>query len=121
MNLTRLTIVLIITSLALSAEVISNPPAKAQKTAKVIGVVGDETGAVIPDASVTVQNDETTRKTVTDDGGEFEIELPEGVYRIIVEKRDFCKYKQEGLEVRADKKEQIDIILQPQATHRSCP
>ncbi|MCH8268754.1 MAG: carboxypeptidase regulatory-like domain-containing protein [Acidobacteria bacterium] len=59
------------------------------------GRVLDSTGAFIIDASVTgYRGDEVVAETRTDDGGEFELLLPPGEYRLEVSAADFASYIQ---------------------------
>src|ERR1041384_2231286 len=68
-------------------------PALAQQTlGNVRGVVKDQTGAVIPNAKVTIVEKATNKSstTVGSDGGDFEFKnLPVGDYKMTVEAKDF--------------------------------
>src|SRR5215210_5878984 len=67
-------------------------PAAAQSTARVEGIVTDNTGAAIPGATVTATNAGTnqSRVVVTDRDGAYAITpLPVGDYRVTVELSGF--------------------------------
>jgi hypothetical protein len=64
------------------------------------GFVTDQTGAAVPNASITVRNVETgtERKVVSDENGIYRVPLlPLGTYRVTVEAANFKKYVQEGI------------------------
>ncbi len=63
-------------------------------TGRVVGTATDPTGAVIPDAKITVTNADTgvTRETVTDSDGNFQVlNVPIGNYRVSAEHPGFQK------------------------------
>src|SRR5919107_5551420 len=68
-------------------------PVAAQQTAvrgNLAGTVSDATGAVIPDAKVTVTGAQDTRSTTTDAEGRFTVQgLLPGRYDVKVEKQGF--------------------------------
>src|SRR5579872_141894 len=68
--------------------------ATAQDLANIVGTVSDSTGAVVPEAQVTVQNPDRgfTRTVATDADGDFSVSrVPIGSYTISVEKPGFEK------------------------------
>ncbi len=76
-------------------------PAAWGQTETLTGRVLDSTGAVIPGALVTVNaGDETVEEIRTGDGGEFELSLPPGEYRLQVTAPDFEPYT-EVIEIQA--------------------
>src|SRR5687767_15606024 len=67
-------------------------PAAAQSTARIEGIVTDNTGAALPGATVTATNVETnvSRVTVSDRDGAYSITaLPVGDYRVQVDLSGF--------------------------------
>src|SRR5947207_1586582 len=61
---------------------------------RISGTVKDKTGAVVPNASVTVTNAATNlaRTAITDDNGFYTVtNLPVGTYAILVEMKGFKK------------------------------
>lgn len=68
--------------------------------ATLTGVVSDSTGAVIPNANVTLNNEASgdVRKTVTNSDGYFSfVSFPTGTYTLDIEAPGFSKYEQKGL------------------------
>ena len=62
----------------------------AAQNAQIIGTVKDESGAIVPGATVTARNQETglTRTDVTNDKGDYRLPaLPPGIYKVTVELR----------------------------------
>src|SRR5579862_5388579 len=75
-------------------------PAFAQSNGTILGVVRDASGAVVPDASVTITNSETalSRSVRTGSDGAFRVPaLPVGHYDLRVEKTGFLTMTQRGL------------------------
>src|ERR1700676_5035101 len=69
-------------------------------TGTILGVVKDTSGAVVPTATVTIRNTETsqTRTVTTGDDGAFRVPaLPVGNYTIRIEKSGFNTEMQTGL------------------------
>jgi hypothetical protein len=84
-------------------------------TGKVVGVVRDPQGAVVPNAKVTVTNVETTvahKVTSGNDGAYQAINLPIGRYSVAAERQGFQKVVTApySLEINATLK--IDVTLQ---------
>ncbi len=68
--------------------------------ANLTGVVSDSTGAVIPNANVTLKNEASgdVRKTVTNSDGYFSfVSFPTGTYSVQVEASGFERWEQKGL------------------------
>ena len=74
------------------AALIATPSAMAQSTATLQGTVTDSKGAVLPNATVTVRNRNTSfeRTTQTDSDGNYQVAaLPVGVYSVEVKIENF--------------------------------
>ncbi len=85
--------------------------------ATLIGTVTDPTGAVIPNASVTVHNNETNSdvRTVTTDGsGNFTVtNLPAGTYTVTVKSTGFRAYTANNVVLNVAQKRPLNVQLQP--------
>ena len=89
--------------------------ASAQFRASIQGTVTDTSGAVVPDATITVTNKETGKvDTVTTTGEGFYrvAALAPGSYTITVEKTGFKKKVLENVSVRAEATQGIDIAIE---------
>jgi hypothetical protein len=91
------------------------PAAHAQITGTITGTVYDNTGAVIPGASVTLTESSTQsiRTTVSDSAGYFTFAsaLP-GTYTLKVEAKGFKTFEQPGIVLQASDKRNINATLQ---------
>jgi len=84
-------------------------------TGTILGVVKDTSGAVVPNADVTVQSSETnqTRRAVTDASGAYRVPaLPVGHYDIKVEHAGFKTETQTGLNLEVGQEAVVDVNLQ---------
>ncbi|PWT93756.1 MAG: TonB-dependent receptor [Blastocatellia bacterium] len=82
---------------------------------RINGTVTDSTGAVVPDASVTVVNIATnlTRTAVTDSEGFYTVtNLPVGTYTVTVERQGFKKANQTDNVLAADQRLTVNITLE---------
>jgi hypothetical protein len=80
----------------------------------IVGTLTDETGAVIPKASVTVTNASTglSRQATTDDAGYYSIQnLLEGVYDLSVTASGFRPYTQKGVTVSINSVTRVDANI----------
>ncbi len=82
------------------------------------GTVTDQNGAVIPGATVTVENSSNTagyKRTVTanDSGKYFLTNVPSGSYNITIEASGFAKQTLKGVTVVVDKSAVADLVLPP--------
>lgn len=85
-------------------------------TASISGVVSDETGAVIPGASVSIRNRETgfTRSATTGTDGRYSfVSVPIGGYEITVEAGTFAKYVQTGVVLVANQNAVVNPTMKP--------
>ena len=80
----------------------------------ITGSVRDSSGAVIPDATVTVTNNQQsfTRSVVTNSSGDYLVPgLPAGTYDINVKAAGFQQYEVKGLVLRVAEKARADAAL----------
>jgi hypothetical protein len=83
-------------------------------TGKIVGTVADNTGAAVPDATVSVINEGTneTRTATTGDSGEFSFPvLPVGNYTVRVTKNGFRTFEQRGVILQVDQSVTVPIAL----------
>jgi hypothetical protein len=88
--------------------------ARAQFRAGIQGTVTDQSGAVVPAASVTLKSNETgrTQTATSSDEGFYRItELPPGKYTLSIEKAGFKKTTFEDLVVNAEQVQGVDVVL----------
>ncbi|HLH04878.1 MAG TPA: carboxypeptidase regulatory-like domain-containing protein [Bryobacteraceae bacterium] len=88
--------------------------AVAQQTGSITGVVRDNTGAVVPNAAVSVTdvNQGTERKTVTNSDGEYLIAaLPAGTYDLTISAPGFASFATKGIVLRIAQKQRADVEL----------
>src|SRR6516164_4919078 len=81
----------------------------------ITGTVADASSAVIPGASVTATNTQTTAKyeTVSTETGNYTLaQLPAGVYDLTVELPGFKKYVRQGITVQVSTTLRIDVALE---------
>lgn len=79
------------------------------------GEVKDASGALVPNASVTVTNEGTgqTRSTVTTDFGVFNVPgLLPGLYTVTVELQGFKKHVHRGVDVKANQVSEVGVQLE---------
>jgi hypothetical protein len=87
-----------------------------------VGTVTDQTGAVVPEATVTAKNTNTglTRETTTDAAGVYSIRnLLEGTYSLSVGKSGFRPYTQTGVDVTINSVTRINPSLEVGAVTQS--
>jgi outer membrane receptor protein involved in Fe transport len=91
-------------------------PARAQVLyGSIVGLIEDQTGAVVPKASVSVVNKTTgiTRETVTDISGRYTLSnVPSGVYDLRVTAAGFRPLVKEGVEVTINTVTRVDLRLE---------
>jgi hypothetical protein len=79
------------------------------------GTVRDESGAVIPGATVRITNPTTniTRDTTTNNEGFYRVAaLDPGIYTVVVEKTGFAKVENRTVEVKTAIESTLDVVLQ---------
>ena len=86
-----------------------------QETATITGLVRDESGAIVPKATVTVTNVQTniSVKTETDESGAYVIpSLRPGEYSVTVESSGFRKFVRTGVTLQVAQVARVDLTLQ---------
>jgi hypothetical protein len=89
--------------------------ALAQDTGQITGTVRDASGAVVPNAKVTVSNPAAsiTRDLVTNSDGEYlAAGLPGGSYNVTVSAAGFQKFQAKDVVLRVAQKARLDVNLQ---------
>lgn len=84
-------------------------------TGTIVGTVTDPTGAVVPQATVSVQNQETnaTRTRQTSLRGDYTTPLlPPGLYQVVVEAPGFRRAIFRDIELNVDQTVRVDVELQ---------
>jgi opacity protein-like surface antigen len=84
-------------------------------TATLVGTVTDNTGAVVPGASVTVVNLETqfiSKSQTTSEGNYYIPNLISGTYRLTIESQGFKRYVRDGIILRTSEQPRIDVQLE---------
>ena len=87
----------------------------AQVSAVLSGTITDQSGAVVPSATVTATNTETgaVRETVADGVGHYQISsLPVGQYQIDAKKSGFQETVRTGVELAVNQSATVDLTLQ---------
>src|SRR5689334_22562577 len=85
-----------------------------QDTGQITGTVRDNSGAVVPDAQVTIQNPAQgiTRQVTTNHDGEYlAAGLPAGEYEIAVSAKGFQQFKISNVTLRVAQKTRADAKL----------
>ena len=93
----------------------------AQDTATLTGTIRDNTGAVIPSASVTLKNTATgiARELKTNSAGEYVVAaVPPGQYNLTVSVAGFRKYQADGVILRVAQNARIDVTMQVGNLHQ---
>ena len=86
-----------------------------QVTASMSGSVKDASGAVVPDAAVTVKNTESgfTRSAQTDANGNFNApSIPVGEYEVTVEKQGFHEQVRRGINLVVGQQAVVNVTLE---------
>ena len=88
--------------------------ASAQSTAEIRGTVQDQSGGVVPGATVTAINELTglERTTVSDSGGRFNLpRLPVGNYRVEVKVDGFRPFATSSFRLNVEDIRQVDAVM----------
>lgn len=86
----------------------------AQGTGSITGTVRDNSGAVVPNAAVTITNREqgTIYKTTTNKDGEYlQAAIPPGTYDLGVSATGFTAFEDKGIVLRVSDKSRVDATL----------
>ena len=87
-------------------------PKLASPNGIVKGVTTDFLGPIVPNVNIIFEGAQETRNIVSNEAGEFEIELPAGEYRVTVAKFGiFDSFKQKKLNVKAGKVKKLEVVL----------
>lgn len=95
---------------------ITVPIANAQATASFVGVITDQTGSVIADASITVTSQQTgvSRTTKSDSTGHFSVPtLAAGIYQINVTAQGFKAVTNGDQTLQVEQTREVDFTLSP--------
>ena len=85
-----------------------------QSTASLRGTITDPTGAVIPEAAVTIKSAETgtIRKSLTDTQGEYSfLQVPPGAYKLVAEKSGFATMAKGDVKLLVNTPETLDLKM----------
>jgi outer membrane receptor protein involved in Fe transport len=106
----------VFTILAVAAIVLPSSTATAQvSSGKVLGIVTDNSGGVLPGASIVLRNLGTgvTRETVSNDRGQYEVPgVQPGRYQIDAEVSGFRRVSHGPIVVQVGQEARLDIVLQ---------
>ena len=86
----------------------------AEVTASLLGTIRDASGAVVPEATVSLTNTQTnvTQKAQSGTDGSYSFVLiPVGQYRLTVERAGFRKYVQDGIILQVNQAAKQDVAL----------
>jgi Carboxypeptidase regulatory-like domain len=89
-----------------------------QATSSFLGTVTDQTGSVVPGATVTITSQGTgvSRATTTDDSGHYLVPLlPIGIFTIKVSFKGFQQAEQKDVNLQVDEHREVDFTLVPAA------
>jgi len=90
------------------------PAVRAQVSASLTGLITDPSGARVRSAAITVKNVETgtTRSTVSDDAGRYQVlALPVGEYGIKVSRTGFREQIRSGIHLAVGQEAVVDLTL----------
>jgi|SRR5882672_2523855 len=88
--------------------------AKKAGEAQLFGSVTDQSGAVLPGATITVADASGARRTaVSNDQGQYSINVLPGAYSLSIGTKGFKEFKTEGLTLTADQELEMDGTLEP--------
>ncbi len=110
----RLLLVLLVGTLLISTPLIQRLAAQVLY-GSVVGTVKDQSGAIVPGATITVTNVDTgqAREAVSDDTGNYSIpNVLEGVYDLSVKMTGFRNHLEKGMKVTINTVRRTDVVLQ---------
>jgi hypothetical protein len=85
-------------------------------SARLLGTVTDASGAVVPNASLTIRETQTgvARTAQTNDSGNWTVsDLPPGIYEVDVEAKGFKKEARKDVTLIVDTTTRVDVQMQP--------
>ena len=85
------------------------------------GTVLDVKGSKVKTARITVERNGFIRRLTSTKAGQFEIDLPPGTYRIVVEKFGFARFELTDLEIRPNEQAAFTFRLEPRNRQSSLP
>lgn len=91
-------------------------------TATLVGTLTDNTGAIVPGATVTIVNTETqfvSNSQTTPEGAYYIPNLIPGTYRLTIEAQGFKRYVREGIILRTSEQPRLDVQLEVGAVTES--
>ncbi len=100
--------------LFLSICLVAMPAFSQAASGTIVGTVTDESGAAIPDVSVTLRNTETgfSRSVSTNSLGQYvAAAIPTGIYRVAAEKTGFSRLLRDGLQLSAADTATVNLAL----------
>ena len=112
MRHTKYILMIILVSLLASSFVAGQKRAPARKNGKIQGVVLDRNDARIVTARIIIEGPQFKRELRTGDQGEFEIQLPAGVYSIKAQANGFRNFELSPFTVKANVTELINIHME---------
>jgi hypothetical protein len=80
-----------------------------EQMGKVKGVVLDPTGARLVHAKVVLQNEQIRKEVMSNDGGEYEVAIPSGIYDISAEVRNYYTFQRARFHVEPGKTTIINV------------
>src|ERR1051326_6699583 len=89
---------------------------------RIVGTITDASGAVVPNASVTVVNEKTgqERKITGDSTGTFMLpNLPVATYKLTASANGFAAWETTGLPLSVGQERSVKIVLQPASVSSS--
>jgi hypothetical protein len=113
---TRSRLIILVAALIIFQPAVVPAFAAQQITGTISGTVMDETRAVIPNASVTIESEAlaVARKTTTNEAGYFTApNLPVGIYRLKVEATGFTVFVREAIKLDVGSTFDLAVILRP--------
>jgi hypothetical protein len=82
-----------------------------QNLSALVGVVTDQTGAVLPGVVVTATSNSGTRTAITDGSGHYQLSLPPGIYRISYASAGFMQKVQDNVQVGQVQAQSLDMTM----------